>query len=76
VKPLRGFHASLGRGDPCTQYSEREDAGLRPSFTSPVILRGGGRRAQPPVGEGSGLKLKACNVGAFLSRLPCIIFGS
>jgi hypothetical protein len=27
-----GFHASFGRGDPCTQYSEKkiQDAGLRP----------------------------------------------
>jgi hypothetical protein len=59
-----GFHASLGRGDRCTQYKKRcgissllegfgGERGVG-EFTSPVILRERRPDASRPVGEGSG----------------------
>jgi hypothetical protein len=46
----RGFHASLGRGDPCTQYKRR---GGTSSLLEGVGGRGRGA-ASRPAGEGSG----------------------
>src|SRR5579862_2041128 len=35
---LRGFHASLGRGDPCTQWEERNRKMARTPFCSQVFF--------------------------------------
>jgi hypothetical protein len=76
----RGFHASLGRGDPCTQYKRRcgtssliEVVGGRSGreFTSPVILRERRPAASRPVGEGSGAQATSA-VGRHLSFLSAL----